>query len=158
MLTLTTSLVLFLSTFTSNQSPVVLPQVVENTAIVQASTTELLAEEAIPVAKAIDPTLTDEENIRNYFADTPILIKVSWCESKLKQFKKNGALVRGELTPEDVGAMQINEYFHLKDSKKLGFDIHTLEGNLAYAKYLYEKKGTQPWSASKYCWTGEIPE
>lgn len=57
---------------------------------------------------------------------------------------------------EDIGLMQINTYFHLNTSKKLGYDIFSLDGNMAYAKWLYEKQGTQPWSASKPCWSKTI--
>lgn len=64
--------------------------------------------------------------------------------------------MRGEVNSKDVGVMQINEYFHLEDSKKLGFDIHTLKGNMAYARHLYEEKGLQPWISSKPCWGSRI--
>jgi hypothetical protein len=48
--------------------------------------------------------------------------------------------------------MQINEKYHLETSRELGFNIHTLEGNMAYARYLYEKQGARPWLASSHCW------
>lgn len=48
--------------------------------------------------------------------------------------------------------MQINEKYHLKRSQDLGMDIHTLEGNLAYGKLLFEEEGSRPWNASKPCW------
>ena len=96
---------------------------------------------------------TIEEIIQEEFADTPIMIEVARCESHLKQFERDGLTVlRGKITPEDVGVFQINEYFHLSSSKQMKLDIHTLEGNIAYAKYLYKTQGTQPWRASKACW------
>jgi len=48
--------------------------------------------------------------------------------------------------------MQINEYYHTDKAKKLGLNLRTVEGNLAYAKYLYDKEGTQPWISSSKCW------
>ncbi len=48
--------------------------------------------------------------------------------------------------------MQINEYYHAKTAEKMGLDIYTLEGNMAYAKYLYEKNGLSDWDASRPCW------
>jgi hypothetical protein len=48
--------------------------------------------------------------------------------------------------------MQINEKYHLEESVKLGMNIHTLEGNLEYAKHLYETEGTKPWKYSSACW------
>jgi hypothetical protein len=48
--------------------------------------------------------------------------------------------------------MQINAHFHEDDAMELGYDIDTLEGNTAYGRYLYEKYGLRPWSASAPCW------
>jgi len=91
--------------------------------------------------------------VKTYFRDNPIMYEVAFCESTLRHYNRDGSLLRGHVDPRDVGVMQINEGYHLEHSEKLGYDIHTLEGNLAYAKYLYEKYGLQPWSASKPCWS-----
>lgn len=90
--------------------------------------------------------------LKENFADTPILMEIARCESEFRQFDSNGQLIRGRVDKADVGVMQINERYHLETSKKLGFDIHTIEGNVAYAKYLYSKSGSEPWSASQPCW------
>lgn len=97
-------------------------------------------------------TLTTKEAVTEYFSDLPILIDVARCESRFNQFDKNGKVIRGEVNRSDVGVMQINEKYHLKESKKLGYDIYTLEGNMAYARYLYEKEGARPWLYSSHCW------
>lgn len=93
-----------------------------------------------------------EEYLKKNFADTPLLVEIAKCESGFRQFHKNGELLRGRVDNADVGVMQINERYHLETSKKLGFNIHTIEGNIGYAKYLYEKSGSRPWSASQPCW------
>lgn len=95
---------------------------------------------------------TTEEIVRDYFKTTPIMVEVARCESRFTQFDKDGSIHRGVINDADVGVMQINEFYHLEKSKQLGMDIHTLEGNLDYAKYLYEKQGTAPWKASSKCW------
>lgn len=97
-------------------------------------------------------TATVEEKVTQYFADKPILIDIARCESRFRHTNKNGTVLRGELTPADVGVMQINEKYHLETSKKLGYNIHSLEGNMAYAEYLYDKQGARPWLASSHCW------
>lgn len=97
-------------------------------------------------------TKTTEEVIKDYFKDTPILIDVARCESQYRQFDQNGNIIRGVYNPDDVGVMQINEFYHAKTAKKLGYDLYSLEGNMAYAKYLYEKEGTAPWEYSSKCW------
>jgi hypothetical protein len=81
------------------------------------------------------------------------LKKISWCESKNRQFNADGSIHRGEINPQDVGKYQINEFYHLEASRKLGMDIYTEEGNTMYALYLYEHEGTTPWNWSKSCWS-----
>lgn len=103
------------------------------------------------VAK-VAPILTTEDRVRAYYRDIPILAEISRCESHFRQTDKSGNILRGKVNSADIGVMQINEYYHLSDAKKLGLDLYSLEGNLEYAKHLYKKQGTQPWSASKACW------
>ncbi len=80
------------------------------------------------------------------------LLKVAKCESGFRQFNKDGSVLRGRQNSLDVGAFQINENYHLKASKSLGYDIHTLEGNIDYAEHLYKTQGLKPWNWSKHCW------
>lgn len=88
---------------------------------------------------------------------TPELKAICACESvgdwtAEPKHLKNGNVLRGRLTPEDVGACQINEYYHLENSKRMGFNIYLWTGNVGYANYLYATQGTRPWNASKKCW------
>lgn len=96
--------------------------------------------------------MTVEEYVRNYFSDVPVMIEIAKCESQFRQHDKNGEVLRGEENNLDRGVMQINEYFHDENSDKLGYDILTLEGNTAYARYLFEKYGVKPWKSSSKCW------
>ncbi|MEK7612870.1 MAG: hypothetical protein AAB449_01850 [Patescibacteria group bacterium] len=95
---------------------------------------------------------TVREYVEEYFADAPIMAAVAECESHFKQFDKDGSVHRGVVNTKDVGVMQINEFYHAKTAEKLGLDIYTIQGNVAYARYLYEKQGTAPWISSKPCW------
>lgn len=90
--------------------------------------------------------------VREYYADTPILAKIAWCESRMRHLDENSEILRGMKVPEDIGVMQINTRYHLEDAVELGIDLYSLSGNLEYAKHLYEKQGTKPWAASKACW------
>ncbi len=103
-------------------------------------------------AEEVAEVLTTQDKVEHYFSDIPVMIDVARCESHFRQHDKNGKVLRGKITPADVGVMQINERFHLKESQKLGYDIYSLEGNMAYARYLYEKQGARPWLASSKCW------
>lgn len=102
--------------------------------------------------------ITLEMHVREYFSDTPELAEVAKCESRFRHFKSNGKVLRGIENPDDVGVMQINEYYHLETSKKLGYDIHSVDGNMAYAKYIFEKQGLRPWKASSKCWSKSVKE
>lgn len=93
-----------------------------------------------------------ETRVREYFADIPLMAEVSRCESRFRQFDTDGSVFRGKINDRDVGVMQINEYYHLERAKKLGFDLYSLEGNMAYARLLYKEQGAQPWVSSSPCW------
>jgi hypothetical protein len=96
--------------------------------------------------------ITAEEYVRNYFSDIPIMVEIAKCESHFRQHGSGGEALHGEKNYLDRGVMQINEYFHSEDSDKLGYDILTIEGNTAYARYLFEKYGVKPWKPSFGCW------
>jgi hypothetical protein len=81
-----------------------------------------------------------------------VLQRIAKCESENKQFKANGDIVRGKVNPNDVGRYQINELYHYDIARKMNMDIFTEAGNEAYALYLYQTQGTEPWSSSKKCW------
>jgi hypothetical protein len=96
---------------------------------------------------------TVEEYVREYYADTPVMADIASCESHFRQFDSTGSVLRGEVVHEDLGLMQVNETYHGATAKKLGLDLYSIQGNLAYAKYLYEEEGTEPWNSSWACWS-----
>ncbi len=108
-------------------------------------------------SKVITVDLQDRKAVEKYlrekYADTPILVDIARCESTFSQVDKEGNVVRGRINKADVGVMQINEKYHAEKASELGYDLHNIDGNIAYAKYLYEKYGAQPWKASSKCWS-----
>jgi hypothetical protein len=100
--------------------------------------------------------LTDPRNvekfINDYFSDIPILAEIAKCESRFRHFHKNGEVLRGEKDNRDTGVMQINLFYHAKTAKALGLNVHDIDDNVAYARYLYEKQGAKPWMSSSACW------
>lgn len=82
-----------------------------------------------------------------------MMVNVARCESTFREFGKDGEVLRGKVNPLDRGIFQINETYHLRDSAKMGIDIYTIEGNIAYARYLYDTQGTKPWNWSRGCWS-----
>lgn len=125
----------------------------ENNAIDLTPTNSQTESSSIVVPKKEDVVgVTIERTVRNYFKDDPILADIAWCESRFRHYDADGNLHRGEVNNRDVGVMQINERFHLNQALKFGYDIYTIKGNMAYAKYLYDKEGTVPWNSSSKCW------
>jgi hypothetical protein len=95
---------------------------------------------------------TVEETVREYFADIPVMIEVARCESKFRQFTDSGNVLRGGSGGQMVGVYQFFDRYHESLAYDLGFDIETLEGNLAYARHVYEIEGTDPWNSARNCW------
>lgn len=93
-----------------------------------------------------------KEYVQTYFAGEPVMVEIARCESHFMQYNKDGSVHRGTVNNKDVGVMQVNEFYHADTATKLGLDIYTIQGNVAYAKYLYDKEGTAPWSSSEPCW------
>ena len=99
-----------------------------------------------------------EEYVKAYFSDIPIMTEIAHCESKFRHFGKNGSVLRGAAVKEDIGVMQVNEFYHKKTATKIGLDIYSIEGNVAYARYLFEKEGTTPWLSSSRCWNKHLSQ
>jgi len=143
-------LAMFVATVT--MSDTLVPQVNATTEV--STNTEVAVQDEAVEAKA-EPAkkiLTTEAQVKAYFEETPILAEIAFCESRLRQFDENGNVLRGVQNSQDVGVMQINEKYHLETAQKLGLNLYTLEGNMAYGKYLYDTQGTKPWNYSSHCW------
>ena len=102
--------------------------------------------------KEIEISMSTEQYVKEYFRDIPIMIAIAKCESTFRHLDKKGEVNRGRVNRSDVGVMQINEYYHLDQAEKKDINIYTIEGNMAYARDLYERQGTRPWASSKPCW------
>lgn len=83
----------------------------------------------------------------------PVLQRIINCESGGKQYAKNGQInvhVNADGTV-DLGAMQINSV-NFAGATKLGLDLTKEADNIAYGKYLFANRGSEPWYSSKSCW------
>lgn len=92
------------------------------------------------------------------FGTSSVMYRIAACESTgsvsgtPRHFDSDGSVLRGKINPRDVGVFQINETYHEADAKAAGIDIHTVAGNIAWARVLYERNGTRDWNWSKHCW------
>ncbi len=100
--------------------------------------------------------ITDSKNIKrfinDYFADIPVLADIAKCESRFRHYNSLGTVLKGKENSYDRGVMQINILYHAETAEKLGLNVHDLDDNVAYARYLYEKQGAKPWMSSSACW------
>ena len=103
-----------------------------------------------------DGTSKTEEAVRTYFKDIPVMVSIARCESHFRHTLADGSVLRGVVDNRDVGVMQINTGYHADTAKKYNLDLLKLEDNMAYARILYEKQGTAPWSASAKCWNNNV--
>ena len=95
-----------------------------------------------------------QEYVKTYFADEPVMYAIAGCESNYRQYDADGSILRNTHSSA-LGLFQIMQSTHEKTAAQLGIDIYTVEGNAAYAKYLYDQEGTAPWNSSKGCWGGK---
>ncbi len=97
---------------------------------------------------------TKAEVIKEVTVKAPILDRIAKCESGNRHYDSNGQiLVKGNVNKTvDVGRFQINNYYWGAKAKELGLDITREEDNRKMAEWIYENKGTEPWSSSKPCW------
>ena len=119
----------------------------------------IITYEPIPVQAVatleVKKDLSIEERVKEAFKDDPVMVAVARCESKFRQWGEDGEALRGVINNKDRGIFQINEIYHLNPALKIGIDILTTEGNIEYAKILYEQSGTRPWDWSRACWGGQ---
>lgn len=120
-------------------------------ALVPATSTPAVSAAATQ-SVTVPATQSVEEYVREYFKDAPVMIDIARCESRFRQFDSAGKVLKNP-TSTAMGAFQIMASLHAKNAENLlGVSIYDLEGNAAYARYLYEKNGTRDWNASKHCW------
>lgn len=93
---------------------------------------------------------TIEDKIKDVFPNKEEALAVARCESGLKQFDKRGEVIQNKESTA-IGVFQIMASLHKKYANSLDLDIQTADGNIKFAKILYDKYGWKPWAASKKC-------
>lgn len=128
-------------------------------AVTLSCATEVHAANKQVVAASTTPATREqsEKRVREFFKDTPVMIEIARCESNFRQYTDAGNVLRGGDSGGMVGVFQFFESIHATPAKALGFDITTLEGNLGYAKHLYNEQSTTPWDPAKSCWEVKPP-
>ncbi len=97
-----------------------------------------------------------EDEVREHFSDVPAMVEIARCESGFRQFDVDGSALKGGWGDAMVGVFQFYEAIHQATANALGHDLQTLEGNIAYARHLYNESGTAPWNSAKACWSTAV--
>ncbi|MBI2065769.1 MAG: hypothetical protein HYT68_01730 [Candidatus Zambryskibacteria bacterium] len=116
--------------------------------VVEPAPKEIKTEDYQPIT---DPKNV-EKFVNDYFADIPVLAEIAKCESRYRHYNSSGDVLKGKKNSFDRGVMQINILYHAETAEKLGLNVHNLDDNVQYARYLYEKQGAKPWMSSSACW------
>lgn len=129
-----------------------------STSALIASSTANMASGTPEVVISTSTQFTDNTGVMAYvkktYANEPILIDIARCESSFRQYDgTTGGILHGKADADDIGVMQINEKYQLDKALSAGYDIDTVEGNVAYAQYLFDNQGAAPWKASESCWS-----
>ena len=146
----TSVIALFLLTFT-NVTPALAATSTKGTLTSAATKSIAVASDSVATRAEV------EKRVREYFKDAPNMIEIARCESNFRQFTDAGNVLRGGMGGQMVGVYQFYESVHSRAAKGLGFDISSLDGNLAYARHVYEAQGTTPWSSGQSCWSNPLP-
>lgn len=99
-----------------------------------------------------EPRYETEEQIKQLIRETfpeesARAVRVAECESQLDPDAINPT--NGSF---DGGIFQISLKYHGDELAERGLDRFDIEGNVAFARILYNRNGWQDWSASKHCW------
>lgn len=104
------------------------------------------AGEVAGVTDTIPTSAEVEAAVRAAFADIPEMIPIAKCESGFRQFTNDGEVLRGGTGKGYIGVFQISDALHAARAASLGMDIYTLQGNIDFARVLYDESGgTRPW-------------
>ena len=91
-----------------------------------------------------------EAILRAYFADIPAMVEVARCESRFRQFAADGTTLT-DPSNSWIGAFQVSR-IHSAKATAMGYDLDSLEGNMMYARFLYQQSELGPWRSSESCW------
>lgn len=112
----------------------------------------IAGEAEVVLAQQLATIHNTEAIVREYFNDIPVMAEVARCESTFRHYLDDGSVLQGRVDSDDTGVMQINKRYHLETAVSLELNLDELYDNMAFARNLYERQGTQPWSASMPCW------
>jgi len=108
---------------------------------------------AFQILRYYFPVYKDKEIFVEKEVSAPVLERIAKCESSGKHMSNGQVVMSGNSNGSvDVGLFQINVRIWGKVAGDLGYNLTIEEDNKAFAVYLYNNYGTEPWIWSKACW------
>jgi len=109
------------------------------TAIVVESGTPELSDPPSQQAQSPD-TSGFSALILETFPDAPYMLDVARCESSVRQYLPSGEVLMGGGGGNYIGIFQIGSQW-VSRAKSMGMDVYTPEGNIAFARFLFDDSG-----------------
>ncbi len=107
----------------------------------------------LALAQVANPNADVEARVRASMSDMPAMIEIAQCESGFRQFAPDGSVLHGGIGKGYIGIFQVDESMHGPKAQSMAFDINTVDGNIAYARYMFFATGTNPWRS---CLKGDV--
>lgn len=104
-------------------------------------------EEKLAESNIVLPTVTREVKAEDTIP--PILKKIAVCESNNKHFDKNGQVLINKT--QDIGRYMINVPIWGKKATELGYNLAVEKDNEAFALFLFQNYGSEPWYLVASC-------
>lgn len=104
-------------------------------------------------------TYVNNESIREVVVEVPVnkkvavMERIAKCESSTGHFGPSGQVIFNANSngSVDIGKYQINTVW-FKKATELGYDLTNEKDNEAFAMWIYDNHGTEPWYSSVKCW------
>lgn len=91
-------------------------------------------------APSTTDTLSIEDMVAAAFPDAPYMVAIARCESHLRQYSAPGVVLMGGGGGNYIGIFQIGRQW-VPTAREMGLDVYTPEGNIAFARYLFDEYG-----------------
>lgn len=88
----------------------------------------------------------------SYGLSASLVKKISQCEDQGDPYSTHANKHGDVVWSTDIGPLQINDYYHKAEMKKLGLNINKPIDNLKFGLSMMETEGTVPWKWSEPCW------
>lgn len=88
----------------------------------------------------------------SYGLSPSLVKKISQCEDQGDPYSTHANKHGDVVWSTDIGPLQINDYYHKAEMKKLGLNINKPIDNLKFGLSMMETEGTVPWKWSEPCW------